>query len=137
MEANRRVFGIIFWYVVLGPVGAVFYRATTLSAESVSTSSLPARTVEAILNWLPVRIFTFLFALGGHFSQVLATWRRKAWQGLESNDAMLIDCGVAALGDEEVNQTLAKGVAERHALSLLDRVFVIVLVVVAIGVLLI
>lgn len=137
VEANRRLFGVIFWYVLLGPVGAVLYRTVTLSAESVSTSSLAARTAEAVINWLPVRVFTFLFALGGHFSKVLACWRRKAWQGLDSNDAMLIDCGVAALGEEEVNQGATTGATERHAVALLDRVFVIVLVIIAIFVLLV
>src|SRR5579862_1321828 len=73
IEANRRVFAVIFWFVILGPIGAILYRTITLSAqeETKETTTIElakcARTIETILDWLPIRIFTFLFALGGHF----------------------------------------------------------------------
>lgn len=138
IEANRRVFAVVFWFVILGPVGALLYRSVALSAsdatkgEGDAAYSDAANKVEAILNWLPIRIFTFLFALGGHFVSVLACWRKNALHGLESNEILLTECGVAALGNDEQQIVPQDGSNERMAISLLDRTFVITLVVVAI-----
>lgn len=136
IEANRRVFAVVFWYVFLGPVGAVLYRTVVLSAIHVSKQSTPslliapARIVQAVLDWIPVRIFTFVFALGGNFVHVLSCWRKKVLQGLNSNEAMLIECGNAAIGFDEPTNLPEDGSAERQAISLLDRVFIIVLIVI-------
>jgi AmpE protein len=138
VESNRRVFAIVFWFFILGPAGAVLYRLLALLATDAPQAAIDpqlvqdARTTESILDWVPVRILTFIFALGGHFVQVISIWRKQAPQGLTSNEAMLTECGYAALG-LEVNGTIVEdGTAERHAISLLDRSFIIVLVVIAI-----
>ncbi len=137
IEANRRVFAVLFWFVIAGPVGAVFYRAIVLSAndgqgqDPTSGIALSARKIESILDWIPVRLFTFLFALGGHFMQVLSVWRKQAVLGLSSNETLLTECGVAALHIDE-NKLPEDGLAERQAISLLDRSFVISLVIIAI-----
>jgi AmpE protein len=142
IEANRRVFAVVFWFVVLGPVGSVMYRAVTLSASDFPNDDIDpslaqsARSVEAALNWLPIRIFTFLFALGGHFAKVLSFWRKHVMRGLDSNEVLLMECGVAALGSDEQGSMPEDGSVERSAISLLDRAFVITLVIIAIMVLL-
>lgn len=141
IEANRRVFAVVFWYVLLGALGAVLYRAVTLSAdaskEEADTQFVEAaRSFEALLNWVPIRIFTFLFALGGHFGSVLSSWRKSVLHGLDSNEVLLTECGVAALGNGEEAIIAENGTLARHAVSLLDRVFVITLVLVAIVVML-
>lgn len=141
IEANRRVFAVIFWFAVLGPAGAFLYRLVALSANEIgNTDAAPdviqaGRTTEAILDWLPIRLFTFIFALGGHFVQVLSTWRKMIFLGVSGNDNLLMESGVAALGED--HERLVKDcVAEKNAISLLDRAFVIVLVIVAIVVML-
>jgi AmpE protein len=141
IEANRRLFAVIFWFVILGPLGAVLYRTVTISAQEKAVKepaalevSLKARLIETILDWLPIRIFTFIFALGGHFSQVIAYWRKNFKLALADNEILLTQCGEAALGGgEEIAQD---GSAEKNAIGLIDRAFIIVLVLVAIGVLL-
>jgi len=139
IAANRRVFAVVFWYLVLGPVGAVLYRTITLSAGEFSQQDtvpelIPsARSVESVLDWIPVRIFTCVFALGGHFVQVISCWRKKPVFSLDVNEKLLTDCGAAALGTD---QDAADGSAERSAVGLLDRAFVITLVIVAIFVML-
>lgn len=138
IEANRRIFAVVFWFLLLGPVGAVLYRMVTLSIpeaakENVSTElSKTGRVVETVLDWLPVRVFTFIFALGGHFVQVFSCWRKKVHQGLSSNEAMLTNCGTAAVCDEDQGRVAEDGSVEKNAVSLLDRTFVIALVIVAI-----
>lgn len=136
IEAERRVFAVIFWFILLGPIGAVLYRAVTLSAEEMSNHevipelSQAARNVEGVLDWVPIRIFTFIFALGGHFVQVFSCWRNKFLLGIRGNEVLLTECGIAALGIED--KIPEDGSAEKHSISLIDRSFVIVLVVIAI-----
>jgi AmpE protein len=137
IQANHRVFAVVFWFVLLGPMGAVLYRAVSLSASSVHHDGSPeiaqsALSVENILDWVPVRILSFLFALGGHCSAVLNYWRKQVLNGLNSNDDIMAGCGVAALADEEKRTMAEDGSVEREAISLLDRTFVIVLVLVAV-----
>lgn len=136
IEANRRFFAIIFWYFFLGPVGAVLYRTVTLSASEVAQETTPelaqsARYTEGLLDWLPVRVFTFIFALGGHFVQVINCWRKNVFLGWDSNEILLTECGIAALGCEG-GELPEGGLIQRNALNLIDRVLVIVLILIAV-----
>jgi AmpE protein len=143
IAANRRVFAIVFWFMVLGPIGAVLYRVVTLSsAEFSKQAAVPelipsARSIESILDWIPVRIFACVFALGGHFVKVISCWRKKPVMGLEINDKLLMDCGAAALGNDNIASIAEDGSAEKSAIGLLDRSFVITLVLIAVMVILI
>lgn len=134
IQANRRVFAVIFWFVLLGPLGAFFYRTITLSASKQSSDSLThAYFMQNILEWLPARLMTLFFALGGHFVNVVTYWRKKTAWRLGSNDQFLVECGMAALGDEH---DIPDELKLTHAINLLDRSLVITLVIIAIGVLL-
>jgi AmpE protein len=143
IAANRRVFAVVFWFIVLGPVGAVLYRAVTLSSsgfpkhEAVPELVQSARSVESVLDWIPIRLFTWMFALGGHFVKVVSCWRKKAVFTLDVNEKLLTDCGAAALGSDDSEHVREDGSVERSAVGLLDRAFVITLVIIAIVVLLI
>lgn len=136
VEANRRVFAVVFWFMIFGPAGAILYRAAAVAAENASAAnsaaSDSASMVEGILDWLPARIFTFIFALSGHFVQTLQAWRKRVMLGVVGNDILLTECGVAALGEEGRTAFPEDGSAEKQAIGLLDRSFVISLVVIAI-----
>lgn len=136
VEANKRIFAAVFWFVVFGPLGAVLYRSIALCAEQSELGLTQAATqVQRLLDWIPVRILTFLFALGGHFTRVFALWRSEIKTGVNGNDKILTDCGIAALDMRDSNRLPEDGSAEKAALDLLDRVFVMGLVVLAIIVL--
>jgi AmpE protein len=137
VEANRRIFSVIFWFAVLGPVGALLYRIVTISAQegTLPPVARSAKQVEALLDWVPVRILTFIFALGGHFARVLSIWRQHFKLSLFDNETLLIQCGMAALAQD--NPPSPDQSIEKNAIHLLDRVFVITLVILAILVLLI
>jgi len=130
LEANRRVFAPLFWFVLLGPVGAVLYRSIDLSRLNGVTLSQSAAKAEGYLDWLPVRLYTFLFALAGHFAKVLPIWRKGFFLSPIANDTYVSECGIAAIDPIEANQ-----IPEQDTLSLLDRVFVIWLVILAIVIL--
>lgn len=131
--ANQRVFAVVFWFVILGPIGAVLYRVTTLcAAQSDFGLTQVAKQAQQILDWIPARVFTFLFALGGHFVEVFNIWKADAKTGLDGNDKLLMESGVAAIDVKDSNHLPEDGSAEKSALELLDRVFVIWLVILAV-----
>jgi len=128
IAANERVFAVLFWFVLLGPVGALLYRLMTLS---------PVPKGKQLFDWLPVRLLALIFALGGHFTEVMKNWRHGVGEGLNTNNQLLTKCGMAALdplGKESVPTD--EGLLEREALDLLDRSFIIGLVILAFFVLL-
>lgn len=137
LEANWRVLGVAFWFFILGPMGAVLYRLVSLAAVSLTARVEPveeivgdAKQLEAFLDWIPVKFFTLLFALGGQFTSVFDIWRKHMKDGPDSNDALLLSCGMAALGFKEDDTIPMDGTVERSALSLMDRTLVIYLVLV-------
>lgn len=142
IQANRRVFACVFWFVALGPVGPLLYRMATLAGQ-YNGDDLPVNTthagntVESILDWLPIRLFTFIFALGGEYVRVFAAWRKKVLLGPAHNEELLVDCGEAALGLEDNAKIPEDGSIEQNAVSLIDRSLIIVLVVIAVVALLI
>ncbi|EKD53917.1 MAG: hypothetical protein ACD_60C00141G0006 [uncultured bacterium] len=136
LAAHQRIFGVLFWFVILGPVGAVFYRMIALlNEESLLNVSVLSGKIHRLLDWIPVRIFTFIFALGGHFTEVFVRFKKNALKGPAVNETLLVECGIAAL-DVPDDLVSKEGVVEKEALALLDRVFVMSLVILAVLVLL-
>jgi AmpE protein len=132
IAAHERIFAVICWFVVLGPIGAVLYRLVTLFSVRPELGLTDiAFKAKQMMDWVPVRIFTFIFALGGHFTEVFACWKKDVSKGLNLNETMLADCGEAALDVMEANKIPETGNAEQETIALLDRVFVMVLVFLA------
>lgn len=134
VQANDRIFAVFFWFVLLGPAGAVFYRTIDISKTIVKMQQ-SAEQVQLVLDWLPVRLFTFLFALSGHFTEVFKHWKARLISPPRANDVLLTECGVAALDVLDAERIPEDGTAEKETLSLLDRVFVMALVILAVLVL--
>src|SRR5579872_219911 len=122
MAAYQGVFAVDFWFVFLGPAGAVLYRSIALmGTESPLGLTHTAKKIQQWLDWIPVRILTFIFALGGHFNQVFMHWKKLVLKGPEMNEALLTECGIAALDVMEGSLIPEDGSAEKEALTLLDR----------------
>lgn len=122
INANERVFAVVFWYGLLGPFGALLYRLTALSPMP------PAQILRGWLNRPPIQTLTFFFALGGQFTRVFTLWRKMARVAITENDVLLTTCGQAAI---EIADT-SGATSMQQAFGLLDRVFIIVLVVAAV-----
>jgi AmpE protein len=134
-EANCRVFAVLFWFLLLGPAGALLYRLVDLCCVPGLTITRFSVNFQLLLDWLPVRIFTLFFALGGHFKNVIKHWKHDALTPPKLNSTLLSESGVAALDVLEAERIPEDGSAEKETIDLLDRVFVIGLVVLAIVVL--
>src|SRR5690606_5504128 len=86
VQATNRIFGVAFWFIVLGPVGAWLFRVSDLlrrraafeSARDygVARAGLPAaETLHGILAWIPARLAALGYALAGSFDDALVRWR--------------------------------------------------------------
>ena len=86
VQATNRIFGIVFWFIALGPVGAWLFRVSDLlrrraafeSARDygVARAGLPAaETLHGVLAWLPARLAVLGFALAGSFDDAWIRWR--------------------------------------------------------------
>lgn len=104
--ANDSLFGVLFWFLVLGPVGALLYRLAALSgsgqrADEPGFNGSAAR-LWGILAWLPARLLALTYALAGYFDGALAQWRAYREESRESFvdsiASVLIHTGRGALG---------------------------------------
>ncbi|MGD8932201.1 MAG: regulatory signaling modulator protein AmpE [Chromatiales bacterium] len=79
-QANSRLFAVIFWFLLLGPFGALSYRLVSI-LPSLKTSHtdldffIASRQLLALLDWLPARITAFTYAIAGSFEDALDGWR--------------------------------------------------------------
>ena len=83
-SALQRWFGVLFWFLLLGPVGALLYRLSALAGEGEFASLLPPETLagvrklHALLDWPVAQLMTLSMALVGNFDTVFSAWRRAA-----------------------------------------------------------
>ena len=136
-HANARTFAVIFWYVVLGPFGAILYRMvsqlTKLSSrphDVLNAIARVAHTLEDILDWIPARLVGLGYSLAGNFVKGFKQWAHYVGSGLASNQDLLIASGLAAL---DVNPEAPADAEEaRQVLRLIDRSLIVWLAVIAI-----
>lgn len=139
LRFNERVLALMFWFVVLGPLGAVLYRIviqlqtevdgkrlitdenkreeqagkqvlistnsaavdTPLSEVTAKQFNFSARRLKGILDWLPVRLTAFCYAMMGSFIDAMRYWRvtsssnNEDW--VDDNHRLLLNAGLGAL----------------------------------------
>ena len=111
VAAHERWFGVIFWFVILGPLGALWYRlACVLRDKCIRRGEQDAFRDAAfmmhhILAWIPVRLTLLSYALVGSFGDTLEALRNEGlgWKSnwLINNYLLLIHGGVGALQLEQ------------------------------------
>ncbi len=145
-SALKRWFGVLFWFVLLGPCGALLYRLTQLLGGMPGQTESPlAQRAAAILDWAPAHLMALALALASNFDAVFTTWRdyhRAHPQGYASLDLGFldiiarasVDADVAA-GDEHANDAHSPLGALDDAMVLVRRVLVVWLTLIALIVL--
>lgn len=108
VAAYRHVFAPIFWFVLIGPAGAVLYRFSLVAAERWRAEGGEyaeagrfgefSGLVVEVLDWLPVRISALTFAIVGDFEDAIYCWRTQATQWPESASGILLSSAAGALG---------------------------------------
>jgi AmpE protein len=89
VQGNNRLFAVIFWFVLVGPLGAWTYRVTDLirrravfragrddtGANAASLVVGAAGDLHGWLAWLPARLTAISYALAGNFDGAITAWR--------------------------------------------------------------
>lgn len=135
-----RWFGVLFWFLVAGAVGALAYRLVSLCAQGEARRSLPAgqrgvaRVTLAVLNWPVAQLMTFALALAADFDRVLSVWRDWHAQGVRLDLGFLDAAARASVASElaEEDAYAVDGPAQapdllelRDAMSLVWRILLL------------
>lgn len=102
-QANMRWFAVIFWFLLLGPVGAALYRLTILLRQDDYAAGQVARRIYGILGWLPARISALYFGLMGSMDEALYAFKsvhKNHPNWAEGNRLILAHTGCAAINLE-------------------------------------
>jgi len=127
--ALRRRFGVLLWFFLLGPAGALLYRlAQTLNRDSAlpldPDSRRAASHVANALDWLPAQLLVFTLAVVGHWEAVIGAWRR--WHQQAAATSWYRDgpdfLGAAAQADILIDIEAGDGYAEEHSDPLVELV---------------
>lgn len=125
LQSITNIFAVIFWFLVFGPLGAVFYYlVAAMSEQSVKEPSegkdySQAKGLKDVLDWLPVRLVAFTYALVGNFAPIFNLWVDRLGEGISSNASLLIDSGMMAMDLPEDSHIAEVG--ENHKAAALVR----------------
>jgi membrane protein required for beta-lactamase induction len=105
-QACYRIFSVLFWFMVLGPLGALLYRLSRALQSGGATAIDPDQEFLSsvshlldILDWAPARISAACYALAGNFQDAMLDWRGDEDEEYTSDtDDILVRSGRSALG---------------------------------------
>jgi AmpE protein len=134
IQANNRIFGVIFWFMVLGAAGAWAYRVSDMlrrrSAFEAARQGLKRERrdlgsvlvfLHGLLAWVPARLTALAYALAGSFEDAVGNWRSAvdraaAGSVLDRAESLLARVGrgslqpsLAAVAPEQVDVATAQG----------------------------
>ncbi|MCL2871638.1 MAG: cobalamin biosynthesis protein [Betaproteobacteria bacterium] len=118
LAAYRCVFGVVFWFLIFGAAGAALYWMLALMAREWSENTVGeditvltsaraelgrvARWLLFVLDWLPIRLLAFSFAIVGDFEDAVYQWRAQrnddAAFDNATNENVLLAATYGALG---------------------------------------
>ncbi len=120
VQANNRLFAVVFWFVVLGPLAAWAYRVTDLIRRRAVFSAArdeqqdgnaerirdAAEMLHGWLAWIPARLTAVGYAAAGHMDDALAALRAPTEDQdsttSERSENLLARVGIAALALQDL-----------------------------------
>lgn len=153
VQANNRLFAIVFWFVVLGPLAAWAYRVTDLirrravftaardegKERNIARIRDAAEMLHGWLAWIPARLTAVGYAAAGHMDEAIAALRAPTEDHdlttSKRNEALLARVGVAALALQDRPEETASARAIRGAQAanhLVFKLFLIWAVIIAV-----
>jgi AmpE protein len=126
VQANNRLFGVAFWFMVSGPAGAWLFRVSDLMRRravfeyrerAADPSAVPPfvgvlQAIHGVLAWAPARLLALGYALAGNFERALQAWRDYArapgGRFFDTNDHLLAAVGRSALSETTADPALAE-----------------------------
>lgn len=139
VQANNRLFAIVFWFVLLGPLAAWTYRVTDMirrrAVFAAARDEEPNGNIALVrdaafmlhgwLAWIPARLTAVGYATAGHFDEAIAAMRAPTEQRdattSEHSENLLARVGMAALAlrdepDESITERGVRGAVAANQL---------------------
>ena len=136
--ANERIFAVIFWFVIIGPVGAILYRlATSISKQDdINERIKPAAILfQGVLTWVPARMLALGYALTGHFDGAMQAYKNRPYESdiaLENYD-VLVNTGMGALRDHQITDEISGIISARNLILRSILIWIAVLALLTLG----
>ena len=108
--ANERTFTVLFWFMLIGPLGGVVYRLSSrLSKGDEADMSSFADIVQAVMAWLPARMLSAGYAMVGNFEGAIHAYKSRPYEAdlSISNYDTLVSIGLGALRDARAEDEIA------------------------------
>ena len=157
VSQHQNVLGVLFWFLIFGPMGAVFYRLTAavnqgyvgylatvqqyaedLDAQeipiSVTALSLIGQSLQQlfdIVDWVPVRLSLLFFCLAGDLAQGIGYLILHIADAPAGNREILAEGTLYAMHRDDLEQKPVNGDDVENLYRLIWRAGVIFLVLVA------
>jgi AmpE protein len=150
VQSNNRTFGVLLWFMLLGPAGAWLFRVSDLmrrralfeSGRIVADGGERPRHVRAVqrlhgaLAWLPSRVVAMSFALAGSFEPAVSDWRDYyrdcSDHFFEVNEEIVACAGMGALGPPSERSNDEVAASAEAAMGLVHRSQLIWVVAIAV-----
>ena len=101
IEAHQRTFAVIFWFLVLGVIGAFLYRIVCELEKELdeihSGFSDSTKELLHILEWPSSRLMIIGLGLAGSLVHAFESWHRVEALSFEVNNDVLTEGGLGAL----------------------------------------
>jgi AmpE protein len=107
-----RWFGVLFWFLLLGPFGALLYRLVALGAQGEAQRRLPEAASQAaaktlgVLDWPVAQLMTLALALVGNFDGVFTAWKEAGGASLATDHRHLAAAARASVRSELAEEAL-------------------------------
>lgn len=135
---NERVFSVLFWFVLLGPLGAVCYRfSTNISKQHEADAAMQsaATLVQSGMAWAPARLLAAGYALTGHFDGAIHAYRNRPQEEniALANVDILISTGLGALSDHDSHEEIYPIRSARSLVTRSTLIWIAVLALLTLG----
>jgi membrane protein required for beta-lactamase induction len=135
VQSNNRIFGVIFWFVVLGPVGAWAFRVSDLlrrravfehmrGGRASEETLVAIEAIYGLLKWIPARLAMLGYAMSGSFDDAMNAWRAElVGTGMpidQRNDLLIARVGKAAMAGF-LSEVANSSAAARNSMRIVRR----------------
>lgn len=136
VKANEGLYAVIFWFVVLGPFGAMLYRLTNILKYQIDNKDSAyidtVRRLSNILDWPVVHLSIVGHALAGHMLDTISAWAANKNMSFMSIETVLRSASLGALHYSSTDE-LDRVYWIKATQSLINRTLIVWLVVLAVG----
>lgn len=127
--AHEHIFGVIFWFILLGMTGALLYCLVLRLVDKFDGiyggHSEAAGNLHKLLMWPSARLQALGFAVGGSLVDALEGWRTVEGESLDISEAIVATSGLWALqyrpsatsDFEDENESYINWLSEAQALA--------------------